>query len=400
MPPDPAPRRRRLLVLAISSAAAGLLLWAGLALVRKPPPQPIRIERAKLPASLRPAGPRLLEDAFGQPPFPMRPEEWAFHLDPREAAIFFTFGETAAYDAWTYARPLRVEDQLLHWPEHPAGKMRTNVNALGCREDHELSKPPRDLRVLVAGDSHTFGVCADDEVLTERLEVKLGARHPGRSVEVLNTASGGYTFFNYLGTWFRFRQFRPQVFVVIVFAGNDFAELLGPSLHFTGHPWPTEDPKRGKLRELAFQTRAPLMAQGLNSIETGHQWPQERENPVRDAVYLCREMQRAATAGGAQLVIAFLPSPFLLRWPDGRLPGESLIQKLGLEDEDFRREADQGAAFLAGLRAAGIQVVDLTPSLAAEPSPPFWRHDLHLSTRGHEVVSEALLPVVDRLLEP
>jgi len=335
---------------------------------------------------------------FGEPPMPVRPEDWVFHLDPEVAGVFFGFGEFAHYDPWLYARPNPMHDRMMPWPEHPAGQVRMNVNAQGCREDHELSDPPRDLRVLVAGDSHTFGVCDDTEVLTQRLEDELAARREGRSIEVLNSAAGGYSFVNYLGTWFRFREFRPQVFVVVAFAGNDFAELLGLSLHFTGYPFPHEESGRGLLRDAAFKRKPAIMGQGLNSIEIARQWPEERENTVRDAVYLCREMQRCARNGGAKLVVAFLPTPFLLKWPDGKLPGDEVIEGFELQPEDFQREADQCASFLAGVRAAGIEVVDLTPTFAAEPVPPYWLHDLHLSTRGHELVAEALLPVVERLL--
>ncbi len=398
MPQVPPSWRRRLIVLAISCAASACILWGGLHVLRKRAPKALEIHRPTPPPPSRVAGPRDLAEVFGEPPIPTRPEDWVFHLSPQVAGVFFTFGNTSRYDPWTYARPVPVRDQRMPWPEHPAGEVNTNVNAQGGREDHELSDPPRDLRVLVAGDSHTFGVCDDSEVLTERLEALLGTRRPGRSIEVLNTAAGGYSFFNYLGSWFRFREFRPQVFVVVVFAGNDFAELLGQSLHFTGHPWPVEAQGRAILRNAAFRRRPAIMGQGLNSIEIARQWPVERENTVRDAVYLCREMQRCANAGGATLVVAFLPTPFLLKWPDGKLPGAEVIEKFGLQAEDFQREADQCANFLAGVRAAGIEVVDLTPTFAAEPVPPFWLHDLHLSTRGHELVAEALLPVVERLL--
>jgi hypothetical protein len=390
--------RPRLLALALSSVAAVLILWGGLQAVRKRPPKALEIQRPAPPPPARAAGPRDMAQVFGEPPLPTRPEEWVFHLSRDVAGVFFTFGDRSVYDPWTYARPVRVRNQRMPWPEHAAGAMNTNVNAQGCREDHELSDPPRDLRVLVAGDSHTFGVCDDTEVLTERLEAELGPRRPGRTIEVLNSAAGGYSFLNYLGTWFRFREFRPQVFVVVVFAGNDFAELLGQSLHFTGHPWPTEAQGRAMLRNVAFRRRPAIMAQGLNSIEIARQWPAERENTVRDAVYLCREMQRSASAGGATLVVAFLPTPFLLRWPDDKMPGSEVIERFGLQPEDFQREADQCARFLAGLREAGIEVLDLTPTFAAEPAPPFWNHDLHLSTRGHELVAQALLPIVDRLL--
>ncbi len=388
----------RLLALALSSIVAALLLWAGLHVLRSLAPKLLEIRRPTPPPPARAAGSRHLDEVFGQPPIPARPEDWAFYLTQDVAGVFFTFGQFAHYDAWTYSRPNPLRDQVMPWPEHPAGKMTTNLNSQGCREDHELADPPCDLRVLVAGDSHTFGVVDDPEVLTERLEIALRARRPGRSIEVLNAGSGGYTFFNYLGTWFRFREFRPQVFLVVVFGGNDYGELLGPCLHFTGHGWPAENPARPAQRTAMLQAEPYAMAQGLDSIETWRAWPEQLAYSVRDAVYLCSEMQRCARAGEAQLLIAFLPSPFVLRWPEGRRPGERIVQDYGLVPADFERQSKADAQFLAGVRALGIEVLDLTPTFAAEPVPPYWRHDLHLSTRGHELAAEALLPIVDRVL--
>jgi len=183
-------------------------------------------------------------------------------------------------------------------------------------------------------------------------------------------------------------------------AANDFGELLGTGLHFTGRNFPPEPQARTAQRTALFETAADAMAQGLDSIETWRTWPDELDNCVRDALYLCREMQRATQADGAKLVIMFLPSPFVLTWPNGLMPGKSVVRTYALQPADFERQSKSEAQFLAGLREAGIELVDLTAKIAAEPAPPFWHHDLHLSTRGHEIVAEALLPVVDRLLQP
>jgi hypothetical protein len=61
------------------------------------------------------------------------------------------------------------------------------------------------------------------------------------------------------------------------------------------------------------------------------------------------------------------------------------------EESASRRVAD---AFLAGLRERKIAVVDMRPSFAAEPEPPYWKTDLHLDLRGHRLVADALAPAV------
>jgi hypothetical protein len=140
------------------------------------------------------------------------------------------------------------------------------------------------------------------------------------------------------------------------------------------------------------------MAQGLDSIDCAREWPAERARTVQAAVYVCGELARSARAHGAELVVALLPSPYLLPWPEGTRPGEVAVAALELAPEDFQREAGHAADFLKGLAERGIPAIDLTPALAAERVPPFWRHDLHLSSRGHELAAQALLPLVEARL--
>jgi lysophospholipase L1-like esterase len=62
------------------------------------------------------------------------------------------------------------------------------LNELGFRErEFESPKPPGRFRIMVLGDSFTFGVgLAESERYTNRLEQELRASNPGRDIEVLN----------------------------------------------------------------------------------------------------------------------------------------------------------------------------------------------------------------------
>src|SRR5690606_18882269 len=76
------------------------------------------------------------------------------------------------------------------WPEHPNGEYVMRTNALGMREDEEVDPCRPDLRILVTGDSHTDGICANSESFCNRLEARLAAEDGGRTVEALNAAAG------------------------------------------------------------------------------------------------------------------------------------------------------------------------------------------------------------------
>jgi hypothetical protein len=69
------------------------------------------------------------------------------------------------------------------------------INSLGFRGD-EISreKPPGTFRIVCLGASTTFSseVSSNEQMWTHRLQEKLRAANPGRRIEVINAAVGGY----------------------------------------------------------------------------------------------------------------------------------------------------------------------------------------------------------------
>jgi hypothetical protein len=388
----------RLLALSLSSLLALIVLWLGARWVEARRIAPLAVRFGTKPPAARSAVLSGLAALPGERLAPRTPEEWAFHMTPEQAGAFFAFqAGLSEYDPWCFARRTANFDMDMPWPEHAGGRIRIRTNSLGLREDHELSDPPSELRVLVAGDSHTDGVCENAESFSNRLEALL-ARRSGRSTEVLNAGGGGHSCFNYFGTWLRFRGFQPKVLVVAVYGGNDLSELLGPFLWFTGRSWPAYLETRETRRAAALEAAPHLMAQGLDQVETVHAFPAEMREMARTAAWLCGEIQRSARAAGKELVLLYIPSPYEVG-PAGARPFErKLCLDLGLAPADFTAAAALGQSFLDAAAAEGIRVVDLRPMFRAEPRPPYWNKDLHLDLRGHELAAQALLPVVEPLV--
>ena len=112
--------------------------------------------------------------------------------------------------------------------EHPQGGFLRSTNALGMREDSEAGEAAVDLCVLVMGDSHTEGVCANSESLANRFEHRLRVERPDDLIEVWNVAVGGFTPANYLGTLEAYGQLQPHALVLVFYGVNDFRESLAP----------------------------------------------------------------------------------------------------------------------------------------------------------------------------
>lgn len=137
---------------------------------------------------------------------------------------------------------LCVPDALVFWRLTPnltnfvAGEQVVTTNAFGIRgAEISQEKPPGAFRVLVLGDSAFFGYgVSATQMLSTRLQIRLQAAYPGRTIEVLNCAVPGYT--TYQGLEYLESQglsFAPD-WIVVGFNDDPEADLLsdrerGPS---------------------------------------------------------------------------------------------------------------------------------------------------------------------------
>jgi hypothetical protein len=321
---------------------------------------------------------------------PSDPAERRFYL-PREA-LESAFGrdDRVAYDPWSYVRDAGGRDEVFPWPEHPRGECRLTTNRYGLRERGDPLASRRDVRILLTGDSHAFGVCDEDETAAARLEVALAEALAPRSVEVLNAAQPGYDTFNYLGVLYGFLAFEPQVFAILYFGGNDLASGLELYYRFTRASAPPRQPdeKRRRAEMLGHAPNALGQCYGGGAEFLAH--PEHAELAVRIQARLFAEMRAVCAARGIRLLVVYLPSPCDLAWRDPpeeielgrRLAGLPPGTGSGLEAAE--RE------FLAALGALSIEVIDMRERFAARADPPYWRRDLHLDVSGHALAADAL----------
>jgi hypothetical protein len=330
------------------------------------------------------------------PPDDPRSRPW--FLPPDVAGALFKLSMTGQqYDPWCYYARLPLTDVRVEWPEHPRGAWRLVSNADGLREDGEIARERPDLRVLVTGDSHTDGWCDNAESFANLLEAELARRNPGRSVEVLNAGNAGYSFHNYLGVLAKWRALAPDVFVVCVYGGNDFRDVLAPAAYFRREPpWPFPEEEQ---EEVALGRKLSIagMTNAFRSLFYFRRHPEGAERALADALELCGEMSAACRALGTRCVVLYLPTAVDV---DRELRPELFrrwIRKLGFSEEDLAIHARLGERLLADLRAAGVETLDLTEALRARGEPCYWERDLHLNLVGHAVVAGVLVPVVERM---
>ena len=174
-------------------------------------------------------------------------------LNEREAAVHFptNAAEIYRYDPLAFSVPRATDEPLqLEFDEHPEGGFDVVSNALGLREDHEVEQPKRDLRVLVLGDSHTYGLVANDESFANLLEPLLAENLSGRHVDVLNAGVGSTFFQNYLGNLRRLADLEPDAVVLVAYGGNDFSATMGLDRYLRGQGIPAVAPHYHRANRL------------------------------------------------------------------------------------------------------------------------------------------------------
>lgn len=324
----------------------------------------------------------------------VRPEDRRFYLPIEdERKLFSDSMRGHVYDPWTwYAH----KPDLVHetaWAEHPRGRWTYRTNSIGLRSDREVAAERPDLRMIVAGDSHTEGYCDNADTFPYRVESALAARFPAKTVEVLNAADGGYSFHNHLGVLEKFRDLRPHVFVVAVHGGNDFREVLLPHRYFARLP-PVVDPSLTEREGMAGKIFNGAVFQGLASVGWFQTHPEDVELALGAAQEVMAEIQRICVEDGIRLLCLYLPSPLEIEVERDADRLLRVMDSCEIGPKDLEEHARIGQRFLRQMQSMGIAVLDTTPSLRAVDGPCFWRQDLHLSIAGHAAIATALEPIV------
>lgn len=320
-------------------------------------------------------------------------------LSEREARTLFAMPRKEyAFDPALYYRYLPDMELKVPWPEHPDGFYVKATNANGLREERDEPATRLDLFVLVTGDSHTDGVCDNDESFANQLEARLRERHPQKSIEVWNAGITGYSFYNYLGALEKYLDRKPLAFVVAIYGGNDFIEVLKVH-HYFQRTVPPERPK-GYWEKIsaASEVCSYAVAIALNQALYFQSHPEQVDVALDAARRVCAEIQRLCLASGTHPIFVYIPPGFDLT---DELDPQLLAAKelLGLSDYDFHHYDRLADALLGELERQRADVIDLRRHFRDDVRSFYWS-DLHINLKAHQLLAELLLPRVEALWQP
>lgn len=312
-------------------------------------------------------------------------------LDEEVAKTLFVMDQPGfVYDPYCYYKYHGGINGRIEWPEHPAGAWHRRTNTPGWREDDNRKLGSAAWSVLVTGDSHTEGICENPESFANRLEAKLEKRLNGSSAVVLNTGAVGYSFYNYLGILSKFEHHKVDVFVVAVYGGNDFLEVLRPHHYLRGTTAPPRQHGYWDKIEAAMEVSSTALAQGLNQVLYFQYHPEQVDVALEAALATAAEIRRVCRERKTRLVYVYIPPAFEASWPELDVMCERAMDVLELSPDDLQIASRLRDRLLTGLDALGIDTIAMGDSYRAADRPCYWKRDLHINLEGHERIATLL----------
>lgn len=299
------------------------------------------------------------------------------------------------FDPFCQLRYKAFFDGRVTVPSMPGGGWRMRMNDIGTRDDENLLPQHPDLRVLVTGDSHTDGVCDNHESFANVLEADLRQLRPEQTVETLNAARGGYTFFNYLGVLERFLPLEPDVLIVGIYGGNDFSESL--KMHYVFHASRSEPPAKDfwPLINQAYKVDRDPLSQAFIAIKSLTASPGAAETTLQVARDVSTEIAVTCWRHGIRPIFVYIPAFTQIEREDHPELVARLSALLELAPTDLDVLDRIGDSYLEHLRALRVDSLDLRPVFRASDQPLYWTHDWHINTTAQRLIARELQPLVD-----
>lgn len=296
-------------------------------------------------------------------------------LDNNPKAIY-AFDETVSY---------RLKPNF-HGVRSFADKLPHVTNSLGLVGQDEIAADPRVRKLLLLGDSVTYG----HGVAVEQNFVSRMQRAAGSSFQLLNAACPGWSTHQELGYYQKYLSQTPCSLLTVVFCLNDLAKyewVYGtddqPELSGEVPQWSESTALTLKLSLLRKEFTADPRLAPLAKHHNGFVLAWDRDSWRR----YVDEMLRPFFAKHGSLPVAFVAIPSAFQVEAARLGAEP--------NKAFFPQAQLQSA----CRELGAYYIDgATPLVAAPEGQSAFMDDCHLTVAGHERLAEFLWPQLAGLL--
>jgi hypothetical protein len=284
-------------------------------------------------------------------------------------------------------------DRLLQEQTGETGKLSTRRNSLGLRDrEYAREKPAGTKRILVIGDSVTYGYGVPDELapFTERLERALNREDEGTGppVEILNAGIPGSLTTEWVQLFTLLSgAFEPDAVVLVFFLRDGTRTAAKPFFDSIRDELEARHDSSGLYRfSYLFRLFRDLRDRDhfsstysraiedsyLGNAEQTAEWAIAKENIL--------EIAALARASGIETAVVVFPILVELneRYPFARVCDVIV---------DFCRENE-------------LRVLDLRPAFLGKDAPDLWVSplDQHPNAIAHRIAANALLPLMKELI--
>ena len=278
------------------------------------------------------------------------------------------------------------------WNEHPKGKIVMKTNNLGLRNDSAVvqRKELNTYRILITGDSHVDGVIYNHESVATHLQDKLNDQDTTRKFEVLNAGNGYFGPQNYQGVYQKFIDFNPDLYIVIIYTGNDFIDAIRIEA----------ENKRMKVPERPDDYYEPLWAidelyigftgQYMNQLKFFHTFPNYTDSALHIARRSLLEIKTMCLSNKTQFLTILLPSKIDTEYYTDRIRIDTVMQIMGFDDEIIQNNRQLVKDLTGILKTTQIQYLDLYSHFKSSKDELFWKTDYHVNAEGHKYMANII----------
>jgi len=290
-------------------------------------------------------------------------------------------------------------DQEFKWAEHPTGKVVRKTNNMGFKEDADtkVQKDANAFRVLVTGDSHIDGVVYNAESYPNQLEKMLNEKTGEHPVyECINAAAGYYGPQNYLGVLNRFKELKPDIFIVTVYTGNDFLDAI--RIESENGKLKVPERKDDYYYDLwAVDEKHPgFTGQLMNQVKFFKKFPEFKTSALSITENYLSLIKNYCDTNHIQLYVVLLPAKVDVEAQTDSARMKEVQKMLALTDDDLKVNQELSSKLAQWLKTTNISYVDLIEKWKVEKKTEelFWKADYHINHNGHRRIAELLLPEI------
>ncbi len=279
------------------------------------------------------------------------------------------------------------------WAEHPQEKIIMQTNNLGLRNDSDtkVKKDHNKFRVIITGDSHIDGVVHNHESVAFVLEDGLNKINPSQKYEVLNAGNGYFGPQNYLGVYQKFKPFNPDIFIVIIYTGNDFLDAIrieaeNGRLNVPERPAGYYD----KLWEIDG-LYSGFTGQQLNQLKFFDTFPSYVDTALQITEQSLLNINKQCKKNEITFLVVLLPTKIVTEPQTDINRINEVFKKMDFNQSHLQKNRQMVLSLVSWLETNDISFIDLNEAFKKSDEELFWKADYHINIAGHRKIAEEII---------